>query len=117
MRFVLAICILVSSVFAAQADSLQMSIESHHPNVVSLEFYSQDYNRAWPGDGQVYLLDDSQTHEYNLNCESGETICFGAWVRNQSDSYWGVGMNNSQRCTDCCYVCGGNGSNVRVLNP
>jgi hypothetical protein len=117
MRYLLGLCLFVFSVSTAQSDTLSMSIESHHPNVVSLEFYSQDYNRAWPGDGQVYVLDDSNTHNYNLECQTGEQICFGAWVRNQSDTYWGVGMNDANNCTNCCYTCGDGGSNVQVLNP
>jgi len=90
----------------ALADQLRWTITSYHPNVVSLEFYSQSYNRAWPGDGQVYLLDDSAAHSYNLECSPGEQVCYGAWVRNASSTYWGVGMNDTQRCSDCCAICG-----------
>ncbi len=33
----------------ASAAELVWRIQSEHPNRVSLEFYSQDRNRAWPG--------------------------------------------------------------------
>ena len=86
----------------AQADNLVWSIKSDHPNVVSLEFY----NRAWPGGGEVYILDDWDPKSFNLQCSSGELICYGAWVRGDSNTYWGVGIDNSQYCSDCCYYCG-----------
>mgnify|MGYP000216618124 CR=1 FL=1 len=98
------------------ADSLKWTVRSEHPNIVSLEFYSQDYNRAWPGDGEVYLLKDYDSHSYNLECSSGEQICYGAWVRGESESYWGVGMNDVSGCTDCCYTCGQGDTGLRILN-
>lgn len=94
------------SATAAQADNLVWSIQSDHPNVVSLEFYSQDYDRAWPGGGDVYILDDWNPQSYNLQCSTGELICYGAWVRGDANTYWGVGIDNSQYCSDCCYYCG-----------
>ena len=91
---------------AARADNIVWSVQSDHPNVVSLEFYSQDYNRAWPGGGEVYILDDWDPKSFNLQCSTGELICYGAWVRGDSSQYWGVGIDNSQYCSDCCYYCG-----------
>ena len=55
------------SLGAAWADTLQWTFRSEHPNTVSLEFYSQDYNRAWPGGGEVYIIDDWDSHYYNWN--------------------------------------------------
>lgn len=102
---------------AARADSLLWTIRSDHPNVVSLEFYSQDRRHVWPGGDEVYVLKDSEEHTFNLGCETGEKICYGAWVRNRSDQYWGVGYNGKEGCTGCCYTCGGGDTKVLVLNP
>jgi hypothetical protein len=110
---VMAMLLICGPVFA---DNINWTIRSEHPNVVSLEFYSQEANRAWPGDGEVYMLDDSDNHSFNLQCSSGEQICYGAWVRGNSDTYWGVGLNNSNRCTDCCYTCGRGDTGLRILN-
>ncbi|MCB9992991.1 MAG: hypothetical protein H6873_04955 [Hyphomicrobiaceae bacterium] len=101
----------------AVAGDVTFYIQSQHPNVVSLEFYSQDRNYVWPGNSQVYLLEDYDTHEFALSCNKGEKICFGAWVRNRSDLYWGVGPNNAEYCTDCCYTCNGGYTQTIVLNP
>jgi hypothetical protein len=118
MHAILALTIALSGVsVAAKADTLRWFITSDYPYVVSLEFYSQKYNRAWPGNGKVWLIDDYQTHEYNLECETGEQICYGAWARGDSDTYWGVGPNNSHGCTSCCGVCGKGDMRGITLTP
>lgn len=100
----------------ATADSLYWEVRSEHPNIVSLEFYSEDYDRAWPGGGEVYVLDDYDTHSYNLECSTGEKICMGAWVRGDSSSYWGVGRDARNSCESCCFICGRGDTGVQVLN-
>ncbi|RME18630.1 MAG: hypothetical protein D6801_00985 [Alphaproteobacteria bacterium] len=100
----------------ALASNLEFHVRSEYPYQVSLEFYSLDRNHVWPGNGKVYILDDSATHNYNLSCNYGEKICFGAWVRGDSSQYWGGGLDNKQYCSDCCYTCGYGDTPVRVLN-
>lgn len=115
---VLALIVATSGVVGtAKADTLRWSIKSDYQYTVSLEFYSQKYNRAWPGNGKVWIIDDYQTHDYNLECEYGEQICYGAWVRNNSDTYWGVGPNNSHSCTNCCGTCGKGDMRGITLQP
>jgi hypothetical protein len=119
MKVLGVLAVIMASLMAVQtatAGSLKWTIRSDYPHIVSLEFYSQDYSRAWPGDGQVYIVDDYDTREYSLSCETGETICYGAWVRGDENKYWGTGMNNSQRCNDCCYTCGHGDTDLRILN-
>ena len=96
----------VLSLVAARADTVLFTITSSHPNVVDVEFYSQNYNRAWPGNGQVWTIEDYDAHAFNLECETGEQICYGAWLRGDSDTYWGVGLNNGDGCDNCCAICG-----------
>lgn len=112
-----ALALFVGSVAAGFADSLTWRIRSEHPNAVSVEFYSQDRNHAWPGGSQVYVIKDWDVHTYKLNCYTGEKICYGAWVRGRKSTYWGVGHNNRNRCRTCCYTCGGGRTKVKVLNP
>lgn len=100
----------------APADEMTWHVRSYYPYVVSLEFYSEDRNHVWPGGGKVYVLDDSEVHSYTLSCNPGEDICFGAWVRGNTDKYWGVGYDNSQDCSDCCYYCDNIDTDVRNLN-
>lgn len=109
-------CILVALLFAVvaiipvstKADTMEWTITNNHPNSVLLEFYSQNYSRAWPGGNEAYVLNDSLPHTYLLNCYPGEKICYGAWVNGSGGkTYWGVGRNGRQGCTGCCYICNG----------
>lgn len=99
-----------------QSDSGAMifHIQSEHRNIVQVEFYSQSRSRAWPGGGEAYTLKDSEPHEYRLNCDPGEEICYGAWVSGNQYTYWGAGLDGEQGCSNCCYVCGQE-TNVIVL--
>jgi 3',5'-cyclic AMP phosphodiesterase CpdA len=99
----------------ANAESLTFLIQSEHPNIVSVEFYSQSSKTSWPGDGEVYIIDTNQVHSYPLSCDPGELICFGAWVKGDSNTYWGAGPNGKEACSDCCYRCEGGETPIRVL--
>jgi hypothetical protein len=91
-------------------------IKSNHPNVVHVSYYSQTRRGySWPGGNQAWVLKDSQWHTHTLNCNIGEQICYGAWVVNQSNTYWGSGLNGRQSCPNCCITCGSTLS--RELNP
>lgn len=100
----------------AQDSTLTFNMKSNHRHKVQVEFYSQNRSHAWPGGNRAYNLDDYDTHTFRLNCRSGERICYGAWVSGNQSKYWGVGLNNRQRCTSCCAQCNG-GTVSYVLNP
>lgn len=100
----------------ARAETFLFSIQSEYPYIVHLAFYSENRNWEWPGGDQVYVLDDSRVHDYSLNCNSGEKICYGAWPKGTRQSYWGVGPDANQSCSDCCYICNGGETGVIVLN-
>lgn len=103
---------------AAQAETMKWQFQSQHPNIVDVELYSQNRaNHVWPGNNQIYVLDDYETKTMNISCLQGETICYGAWVRNKTSTYWGVGYKDKNRCSSCCYVCNGGQTKVIVLNP
>jgi hypothetical protein len=78
---------------------------------VNLEvtFKSQNRDSWWPGNDQVYLLNNGQTGSYKLTCFGGEYICYGATSPGFFASrYWGSGSNHENACSNCCYVCGPN---------
>lgn len=97
-------------------NGLTINVKSLDPRRVRLEFYSQNYSRAWPGGDKSYVLADSEFHEYNISCQQGEKICYGAWREGNANSYWGVGRNDKQSCTGCCMTCG-TGSHRYTLQP
>jgi len=105
---------------AARTQDLDANITfrfvSEYPYVVHFEFNSQNYNRTWPGGGEVYVLDDWETREVTLNCEFGEEIAWGAWVKNNPSIYWGSGRNGSQSCESCVYTCGMDNPATQILN-
>jgi len=83
------------------------NIECQSQYKIQLAFYSQDRNVAWPGNSRVYAINDYKTHQYKLRCNSGEKICYGAWVVGGGE-YWGSGMNDRHACESCCRRCNGN---------
>ena len=114
-----SLLVAAAGMFATQAfaDELVWRIKSEHPNQVSVEFYSQDRNHVWPGGGEVHIIKDWDTHTYSLTCDDGEKICYGAWVRNDSSTYWCAGNDGGQACDNCCAVCGHGELKTQVLKP
>jgi hypothetical protein len=103
----------VGASFADAAD-VTFVMRNSHQFRVQVELYSQTRNHVWPGNNKVYILDDSETKRIPLSCESGEQICYGAWVDGDATTYWGVGPNNKENCEDCCYIC--QGGNTETIN-
>ncbi|MAQ82662.1 MAG: hypothetical protein CMH12_05460 [Maritimibacter sp.] len=101
----------------ASAETLFWTIDNDFSRTVSVEFYSQDRNHVWPGNGQVYVIDPNEGDAtFNLSCNYNELICYGAWVRGSSQTYWGVGANDSYNCSNCCARCGlGNVEPIQLL--
>lgn len=101
----------------ASADTVTFRVQSLYQYKVQIEFYSQARDAAWPGNGNAYNLDDYDTHAFTLECNTGEQICYGAWVTGDDSQYWGVGNNNQYSCDSCCLVCGKGEGPVFTLNP
>lgn len=79
-------------------------ITSNDRYTLGLGFFSETRNAVWPGGGKQYVLSGTET--YNLTCQPGEKICFGAW-RDHQTTYWGSGRGGKQACNSCCIKCGG----------
>ena len=107
---------LAMSIPASAADVTFM-MQNNHPNALEVELYSQDRNHVWPGDGQVYILDDGEAKQMPLSCEEGERICYGAWIMGDRNTYWGVGPGGEEACSDCCYTCTGGATETINLDP
>ncbi len=120
-RFILALSLALAGgalalPLEASADNMNWQVKSNYPYRVQIKFYSQSRRVTWPGVGEAWGLNDSEYHEYNLQCRTGEKICFGAWVTGRSSPYWGVGADNEHGCEACCYICGDD-TRPQVLNP
>lgn len=100
-------CAAVAAALPVLAADVTFVMRNEHPNAVEVELYSQDRDYVWPGNNQVFYLDDGETKQIPLSCNEGESICYGAWVSGDRGTYWGTGPDNAETCSDCCYVCTG----------
>lgn len=101
----------------ASAQTITFNLENESDYDIQIEFYSQDRNHAWPGGDQAYNLASGKENSYRLQCRDGEKICYGAWVKGKSSTYWGVGLRNQQSCESCCQNCGEGNLSKRLTNP
>lgn len=106
--FAAAAIALLAMSSAASADSMTWKLRSFSKAAIEVSFYSQNRRNEWPGGGKVYVNRTYDVVDYKLGCIKGEKICYGAWLQGNASRYWGVGKGNQQKCTDCCYTCGGN---------
>ena len=106
-RLALAGLLLVLLTAGARAETDTWIIRNDYYYAIELEFYSQDYDRAWPGGSEVYVLRDGKFHQFTLECYAGEKICYGAWVEGDIYTYWGAGYAGQEGCDNCCSICDG----------
>lgn len=121
VKLFVAIAVLVSAFFtppvqSANAEQFTFRVQSDYPHIVNIAFYSQSRKRfAWPGWDRHWSIKDYDVHRYNLTCQYGEKICYGAWVKGKQTTYWGVGIYSEEGCRGCCYTCNGGNSKLIVL--
>ena len=58
---------------------------------------------GWPA--KVYLLEKGEAKSVPISCNAGANICYGAWVAGDDRVTWGVGPDDDDACSDCCYTC------------
>ncbi len=91
---------------AATAQEIVWTLDNEFTEDVAVEFYSIDRDHVWPGGEEIWVLSPTDgAVSYPLQCQAGETICFGAWTISAQDQ-WGVGMDMGQDCEFCCAQCG-----------
>ena len=74
---------------------------------IGVLFFSQTRpGQAWPGSNMNWPMTPGNTANYNLACETGERICYGAFAPYRSE-FWGVGTYGNQACSNCCFLCDG----------
>jgi hypothetical protein len=91
----------------ARADSMTWQLRSYHPNALEVKFFSQNRKAVWPSATSHYNIKDYKVNSFKLSCIAGEKICYGASVSGNARVTWGMGTDGRQRCTACCYTCGG----------
>jgi hypothetical protein len=102
-----AAALLAFAAAPAFAEELTFVMNNRHTKAVEVQLYSQNRDYLWPGPSNVFLLDDGETKTMTLDCEAGETICYGAWLQGDRTTFWGVGPGKTRSCDNCCYICRG----------
>ena len=74
---------------------------------IGVSFFSQARpGHAWPDANRNWPMIPGATADYNLACETGERICYGAFAPYRRE-FWGVGIQGNQACSNCCFSCDG----------
>lgn len=120
MRFSQSILLLLAILFGAAEASAQQTltfvIRNQTASEIDYKLWSQNRNQVWPGVQKTYGLNFRGEQRTNkIACVHGDTICYGAWFRNNPKITWGAGRTGKARCTTCCYVCDGSTTSAKVL--
>ena len=90
-----------------QADTMTWKVRSFSRYTVDVAFFSKNRRHVWPSTTTAYVIRDFDVKDYKLSCVAGESVCYGAAVKGNRSSYWGVGLDGKQGCKACCFPCGG----------
>jgi hypothetical protein len=84
---------------------------------VVIKWFSKTRDWTWPGPRYWEIDDKGVPHSYEMDCQIGEQICYGANYMNGSGdpirgTYWGVSAMGSEGCKGCCLTCSDASENV-----
>jgi hypothetical protein len=94
---------------ARSANHVTMRMVNNTGLPLVVAFYSETRRgTAWPAWNRNLSM-PALSNDYNLTCQPGEKICFGAWRNdyNPAGQYWGVGIEYRHGCNGCCAFCDG----------
>lgn len=68
---------------------------------------------VWPSPEATFTTAGGTPVREAIECVDGEPVCFGAAA---GDRVWGVGIERTQSCDDCCFACADTTVDVGVLD-
>jgi hypothetical protein len=71
---------------------------------IEFRFYDETDNLVWPDNTNVYYVSSGEVVQTTLGCRLNNVICIGA-DQPEYNLYWGVSIDNTQQCQDCCFQC------------
>jgi hypothetical protein len=92
---------------SSSADTMIWDVKNSCTGTIDIRFFDRTNGVVFPSNTQSYVLDRSDRQSYRLKCNTNATICLGASLKTNSRFYWGVAVDNSEGCEDCCHICDG----------
>lgn len=98
---------------SAQSASFDWRWANRSGETIHVELYSKGRNNVWPGNGRFWIAaPNNRVYSNRISCQRGEYICYGAWLADDENTWWGAGKGGQQACNNCCYHCNGRSSQV-----
>ncbi len=80
---------------------------------IDYKFYDETNHLVWPSSTTHYSTTAyNGVYAHNLTCNNNALVCYGG---RSVTYYWGVDLDNSKTCTDCCISCQSGNSLSRRL--
>jgi hypothetical protein len=80
---------------------------------INYKFYDMTNNLVWPSATSHYFTSAfNASYTHNLSCRAGANVCYGG---RSGNFYWGVDVDGSKGCPDCCIACSNGNSLSRRL--
>lgn len=75
---------------------------------IQVRFFDATNGGVWPAEaGQAFITSvEGGFADELLACIPGAKVCYGATPAPQDGGYWGLGIDGTHTCTDCCVICG-----------
>lgn len=103
-----ALTISTAAVTPALADEMNWTFDtSDITDDIQVQLYSQSDDQEWPEQERVWTIYvEDYVSNFTISCVYQEEICYGAWVKGDSTSYWGTGYKDRYNDSSACHVCG-----------
>jgi hypothetical protein len=80
-----------------------------------VRFFDETNNLVFPNSSQVYIINSGRTSAIKLSAKRGAKICYGAEPSNRDGYYWGVSLDDSEFCSNCCNIVPNSGNISRSV--
>lgn len=67
--------------------------------------FDVDRDIVWPSANQVFVSDPGGAVDTTITCRRGSLICYGATTDPETNIFWGLDIDGTQDCDDCCERC------------
>jgi Pyruvate/2-oxoacid:ferredoxin oxidoreductase delta subunit len=79
-----------------------------------IKFFDVTNNLLWPNATEVYIIPTGETRNTTLSCRTGANVCYGARTDPRGDGWWGVDLDRSKGCDNCCRTCSTSTASIRL---